>query len=108
MPLHEIKLLPSPEDMKKQEKVGVTVAEALKRRLYAALCDKDSEIYQAWVKQGLGVVLNKVYIGGAVTSMLVNMSAGTMALAVPLAALVVKLGVEVLCEVNKPKNVMLR
>lgn len=108
LPLHEIKLLPAPEDMKKQEKVGVTVAEALKRRLYAAMCDRESEIYQAWVKQGLGAVLNKVYIGGAVTSMLVNMSAGTMAMAVPIAALVLKLGIEVWCDVNKPKDVMLR
>lgn len=108
LPMHEIKLLPAPDDMKKQEKVGVTVAEALKRRLYAAICDKESEIYQAWVKQGLGAVLNKVYIGGAVTTMLVNMSAGTMALAVPLAALVLKLGVEVWCDVNQPKDVMLR
>jgi hypothetical protein len=108
LPMHEVKILPSPEDKKKQQKVGVTVAEALKRRLYAAICDKDSEIYQAWVKQGLGAVLNKVYIGGAVTTMLVNMAAGTMALAVPLAALVLKLGVEVWCDVNKPKDVMLR
>lgn len=108
LPMHEIKLLPSPEDKKKQEKVGVTVAEALKRRLYAGICDKESEIYQAWVKEGLGAVLNKVYIGGAVTTMLVDMSAGTMALAVPLAALVLKVGVEVWCDVNKPKNVMLR
>ncbi|MEP2777242.1 MAG: hypothetical protein ABJQ29_01785 [Luteolibacter sp.] len=67
LPLHEVKLLPSPDDMKKQERVGTTVAEALKRRLYAAMCDKDSEIYQAWVKEGLGAVLNKLYIGGAVT-----------------------------------------
>lgn len=108
LPMHEIKLLAPPEEKEKQEKVGMTVAEALKRRLYAAMCDKDSEIYQAWVKQGLGAVLNKVYIGGAVTTMLVSMSAGTMALAVPLAALVLKLGVEVWCELNKPTNVMLR
>ena len=106
--MHEIKLLPSPDDKEKQERVGVTVAEALKRRLYAAICDKDSEIYQAWVKQGLGAVLNKVYIGGAVTSLLYGLSGATMALAVPLAALVLKLGVEVWCEVNQPKNIMLR
>ncbi len=106
--MNEVKLLPSPEDKKKREKVGITVGEALKRRLYASLCDKESEIYQAWVNEGLGAVLNKIYIGGAVTTMLVNLSAGSMALAIPLAALVLKLGVEVWCEKSKPSNVMLR
>lgn len=108
LPAPEISMLPPRADKSKQEKVGVTVFEALKRRLYASLCDKDSEIYQAWFKQGLGVVLNRVYIGGAVTTMLVNLGAGSMAIAVPIVALILKLGIEVWCEVNTPKNVMLR
>jgi hypothetical protein len=108
LPSREVKLLPSPEDKMKREKVGITVGDALKRRLYASLCDKESEIYKAWVNEGLGAVLNKIYIGGAITTFLINLQAGSIALAIPLAALLLKLGVEVWCEKYKPSLVMLR
>jgi hypothetical protein len=42
-------------------------------------------------------VLSKVYIGCAVTTLLVDMAAGTKALAIPMAAFLLKLGVEVFC-----------
>jgi hypothetical protein len=108
LPHVRILFLPSAEDKRRSVKVGVTVFEALKRRLYATVCDQNSDLYKAWFTQGLGVVLNKLYIGGAVTTLLIDMSAGTKALAIPVAAFLLKFGVEVFCEKHKPRDIMLR
>jgi len=103
---HDVKLLPSPEEKKTNKRAGVTVPGAIKRRQHAALCDPQSEIYQAWTKQGLAAVVNKVWIGGAVTTCLMDMGAGAVALAVPIVALIFKLGIEVYCSAHQPDPFM--
>lgn len=108
LPEDVIKFLPSPQDKVDQKHVGMTVHEALKRRLHASLCDKDSEIYQAWTKQGLGFVLSKTFIGTAVAMLFLDIGSGSAALAIPVAAIIIKLGVEVWCETHKPSQTMLR
>jgi len=98
----ETKLLPSPEEKKTSKRVGKIVWIAFKRRFHAALCDKESEIYQAWAKEGVGAVVNKVYIGTAISTSLINIGAAASALAIPAVALIFKLGVETYCETQKP------
>lgn len=105
---NEVKLLPSPEDKKSDEKVGKTIASSLKRVLHKSLCNKESEIYQAWMKGGFWTVLNKAYIGGAIIAMLKDLKAGSYALAASLAAMVIKFGIEVWCDLNKPDDILLR
>lgn len=104
--MQEVKLLACPEEKKSSRKVGSTVWDALKRRIHAALCDPESEIYQAWTKQGMGAVINKLYIGTAITTCLVNIGAGASALAIPVIALMFKLGIETYCETQKPDMFM--
>ena len=102
----EIKHLPSPDDVKEKKAVGRTVFSALKTVLYRSLCDPKSDVYQAWTKEGMGAVLNRKYIGTAVVAMCVNLGIGLKAIAVPVAALVFRFGIDVYCERFKPTGVM--
>lgn len=107
LPYKEVKLLPSPEDFKKKEEVGRTVFSSIKTVLYRSLCDPKSDVYQAWTKEGLGAVLNKKFIGGAVAAACLKLGIGLKAIAIPVAALIFRFGIDVYCEQYKPKGVMI-
>ena len=70
------------------------------------MCDPRSEIYQAWFKEGLGVVLNRKYFATAVSAMFLGFGIGVKALAVSATALVIKLGLETYCLRFKPDGIM--
>lgn len=63
LPKGDLKLLPDPRDRIKDEEVGRTVFSSVKRVLWRSFCDPSSEIYQAWFHKGMGLVLNRFYIG---------------------------------------------
>jgi len=102
----ERKMLPSPKDMIKDEAAGKTVFQSLKRVIYNSLCDPESEVYQAWFKNGLGVVLEKKYITSAIIASLTGLGIGFKALAVSSVALIIRFGLDVYCEHNKPTGIM--
>jgi len=106
LPSAERKMLPSPKDMIKDETAGKTVFQSLKRVVYNSLCDPKSEVYQAWFKNGLGVVLDKKYITGAITASLTGLGIGFKALAVSAVALIIRFGLDIYCEHNKPTGIM--
>lgn len=106
LPSAEKKMLPSPKDMIKDETAGKTVFQSLKRVIYKSLCDPESEIYQAWFKNGLGVVLDKKYIASAVTTALMGLGIGFKALAIYAVALIIRFGLDVYCEHYKPIRIM--
>jgi hypothetical protein len=54
--------------------------------LWRSLCDPKSDVYKAWVGEGLGAVLNKKVIGFAVVAAFADLGIGLKALAVPAAA----------------------
>ncbi len=62
LPSAERIALPSPEEKIKDKEVGKTVFQSVKRVLYNSLCDPQSEIYQVWFKNGMGMVLNKTIL----------------------------------------------
>ena len=103
----EKKLLPSPEEIVKEKELGRTVFSSFKRVLYRSLCDPKSEIYQAWFNNGLSVVLDKKYLGTAITAAMTGMNIGIKALAVSATALILKLGIETYCDRFAPKGVMI-
>jgi len=75
--------------------------------MYRSLCDPTSEIYKVWFNKGFGFVLNKFYIGSAITSVLADLGIGMKAVAIPIVALLIKFGIEVYCERYKPVGIML-
>ena len=107
LPKGDLKFLADPRDRIKDEQVGRTVFSSVKRMLWRSLCDPSSEIYQTWFHKGMGIVLNRFYIGSAVTSVLADLGIGLKAIAVPIIALIIKFGIEVYCDRYKPIGVML-
>lgn len=102
----ERRMLPPPSDMIKDEIVGKTVFESLKRVLYNSLCDPQSEVYQAWFKNGMAIVLDKKYITTAVVTSLTGLGIGFKALTISFIALVIRFGLDVYCEHYKPTGIM--
>jgi len=106
LPRLDLKYLPGPKVRTERREVGKTVFASLKRTLWRSLCDPDSDIYKVWFQQGMGVVLDKKYIGMAVVCALSGMGIGLKALAVSTAALLIKFGLEVFCDIYKPEALM--
>jgi len=99
-------MLPSPKDMIRDEVAGKTVFQSLKRVVYNSLCDPNSDVYKAWLTNGLGVVLDKKYITTAVAASLSGLGIGFKALAVSSVALIIRFGLDIYCEQNKPTGIM--
>jgi hypothetical protein len=106
--LHDLdrKYLPGPKFLSERREVGKIVFSSFKRTLWRSLCDADSDIYKAWFHQGMGVVLDKKYIGAAVVATFTGMGIGLQALAVSATALLIKFGLEVFCDVYQPEALM--
>lgn len=98
--------LPSSTDKLKDNEVGKTVFKSIKRVIYNSLCDKESEIYKTWFENGMKMVLSKGYIRTAVLSCFANLGIGIKLLAASIISLIIKLGLEVYCEHNKPTELM--
>ena len=106
LPQGDFKFLPGPKECTERRQVGRIVFASFKRTLWRSLCDPESDIYKAWFHHGMGVVLDKKYIGGAVVATFSGLGIGLKALAVSATALLIKFGLEVFCEVYKPKALM--
>ena len=107
LPPAEVRMLPSADDLRGKRELGRKIFAPVRRVLWRSLCDPTSDIYKAWVGEGLGVVLNKKIIGLAVVAAFTDLGIGLKALAVPAAALLLKIGVEIFCEVSKPETLMI-
>lgn len=107
IPEVEVRYLPSPEGLKKKEMLGRTVFTSFKVALYRSLCDPECDVYKAWFTNGMACVLDKKYIGAAVTAMLLNAGIGVKMIAVTVTALIFRFGIEVYCERYRPEGVML-
>lgn len=107
LPYEERKLLPGPEEIIEEKALGRTVFSSFKRVLWRSLCDPDSDIYKAWFSNGLSLVLDKKYLGTAMTAAMTGLNIGIKALAVSATALIIKMGIETYCITYKPKGVMI-
>ena len=101
----EQKLLPSSEEVIKDEQAGRTVFSAIKRVVYNSLCEPNSEVYKIWYSNVVGSVVDKKYITTAVALALAGQGIGIMALAISATALVVRFGLDIYCERYKPFGV---
>ncbi len=106
IPSSELKFLPSPKEHMKETEIGQTVFSAMKRVLWRSLCDKNSDVYQAWFEGGMMLVLDRKYIAIAIVTILNDKGIGLSLLAASFSALIIKMGLEVFCELYIPDGVM--
>lgn len=106
LPPGNLLYLPSPREVIKNQKVGNLVFLATKRRLYKYLCDKNSEVYQTWLHEGLDAICSKSYVASAVLSALTDLRIGLGAVAVGVTSLAIQQGLHKFCESHKPTSFM--
>jgi hypothetical protein len=105
LPYSELKVLPSPQDVIKNDAAGKTVFSAIKLVVYKSLCDPNSEVYKIWYTNAVGVVIDKKFITSAVTLTLTGFGIGVRALIISAAALILRFGLDIYCEKFKPAGV---
>lgn len=98
--------LPSPMQLERKVDQGRNFFSSLKLVIWKSLCDPKSEIYRAWYTNGVAHVLSKKYYAIVVTAALVDIGFAAKAIAVPVTALLMKLGIEVYCERYKPGEIL--
>lgn len=106
LPNDERLLLPSPGEMVKDKKVGEVVFAGVKRRLYRRVCDKDSDVYQAWLSGGMDALTNINNLPSVVLAALTDLRLGAGAIAVGVIAMTMKMGINTFCEKSKPRRLM--
>lgn len=102
----ELLLLPSPAALERRRDQGKTFFQSLKLVVWKSLCDPKSDVYQAWFTNGISHFLSKKYYAVVVTTALVDLGIAAKAIAVPATALLMKLGVEVYCEMYRPGEIL--
>lgn len=102
LPSAERLALPSANQKIKDQVVGLTIFDSVKRVLYNSLCNPESDIYKVWYTNGMQMVLSKGYIKSIVISSLVNIGFTLPFIAASIIALITKFGIEVYCTKYKP------
>jgi hypothetical protein len=102
----EVLYLPSPATATKKVEHGKSFFASLKLVIWKSLCDPKSEIYKAWYENGMAHVLSKKYYAIVVSAALIDLGFAAQAVAVPVTALLMKLGIEVYCDRYKPAEIL--
>lgn len=105
IPPKDKKALPEPIKQKDIPKLGKRFTSAIKRVIWKAICNPNSEIYKAW-SEGLSIVHDKKWISIAVINSLMKFSIGIPMIAASIIALAVRFGVDVFCETFAPEDIM--
>jgi hypothetical protein len=106
LPSAERLALPSAEQKVKDQEVGKTVFNSIKRVIYNSLCNPESDIYKTWFNNGMQIVLSKGYLRTTILSCLLTLGIGAKMLIAYVVALITKFGIEVYCEKYKPTDLM--
>ena len=102
----ERKLLPKPSAPNNDYQKGRTVFSALRLVVWRSLCDPESDVYKMWFTNGVNAVFDKKIISIAVCSTLGGFKICNSYLAAYIVAIIMKFGLDVFCELYKPKNIM--
>lgn len=102
----EVLYLPSPAAIEKKVQHGKSFFASLKLVIWRSLCDPQSEIYKAWYTNGMAHVLSKKYYAIVVSAALIDLGFAAQAIAVPVTALLMRFGIEIYCERNKPGEIL--
>ncbi len=106
LPAPDRKFLPPPLTEDTKEELGKRANSALKRVVWRALCNPESDIHKAW-SQGLSVVYDKKYIASAIVASFNSFSISATMIAASATALAIKFGAEVFCETFAPNSIMI-
>jgi len=107
LPAPELKHLPPPPPNEEQrEALGKRAHAAIKRIAWRSLCDPTHHVHQAWT-QGLSVVYDKKYITGAILAALGSVNITGAMIIASVAALAIRMGAELFCEVFAPTSLMI-
>ena len=99
-------MLPSPKEVIKNKSTGDIIFRGLRRKLYKYICSEDSELYQAWLKNGLNAILDKGYVAGVVIAALTDVKIGASGVAIGVTALLMNQGINNFFENHKPSSLM--
>ncbi len=100
------KKLPSPKEVIKNKNLGSIVFGGFKRKLYKYICDENSDVYQAWLKDGINSILDSGFIASIVVTALADLRIGASALAARITAFIMNQGITNFCNKNKPSSLM--
>lgn len=106
LPYEERAMLPAPPDTGESRKLGERVFKAITKHAWRAICDPSSEVYKLWHDNGFQAIFNKHLITAAIVGTLNNMKFGVYVLAVAISALVFRLGLDVFCDLSRPRCIM--
>lgn len=100
------KRLPGPKEVIKNKSLGNIVFGGIKRKLYKYICDDKSEVYQAWLKDGIDSILDKGYLASIVITACADLRIGASALVIRVTAFIMNQGITNFCDKNKPSSLM--
>lgn len=106
LPYKEVLYLPGPRTTEDQQKLGDKVFSSLRRIIWKSLCDPDSDVYKSWYETGLKSFMGKKYLTTVVVAALTDLGIGVMGIAVYVTALLLKMGVDVFCDIYQPTSIM--
>lgn len=100
------KKLPGPKEVIKNKNLGSIIFCGFKRKLYKYICDEESDVYQAWLKDGINSILDSSFIASIVVTSLADLRIGASALAARISAFIMNQGITNFCNKNKPSSLM--
>lgn len=106
LPSADVKQLPPAPELQAPAELGRTVFSSVQRVIWRTLCNPEGEIHKKWVQDRLNKVINAGWGAASITSILTDLNIAMKAVAIPVVALVIKLGIEVYCDYYKPTSVM--
>lgn len=106
LPYKEILCLPGPRTERDHHKLGEKVFSSVKLVIWKSLCDPESEVYKSWYASGIKTILGKKYVTAAVVAAFSGLGIGLWGIAVYVTALLLKMGIEVYCDVYQPSSIM--
>ena len=106
LPHKDTLMLPSPDRFQKNRETGKVVGLAIKKSLHKCLCDPESETHKIFVEFGLKGILNKWSLPSAIIACFCDLKIGVISLAIPITALIMKLGLDTFCELYPVDSIM--
>lgn len=89
---------PRPDSSEEKEFVGKRIFKALKLRSFAALCDPNSQVNKLWTEKGIGGLFAGSIIGSSIGAVFQKHEIACGALAAPFVGMMLKVGIEAVCD----------
>lgn len=105
LPPDERKLLPPPIAPSVKRETGDTVFSALGRVFWRSLCDPKSDVHKMWFEHGFMAAVDKKLITASIVGAFFTGGITLYGLVVPVVAMVMKFGIDFICEKYAPAGI---